>query len=161
MQRTSSSFLLKSMCLLLAVILLLGKAGITAANVPTILQIENISQGSAGKIRLQIAHEPPPALSPAHYVDMVEVRVAGVTKQFDLQPQSTSPFSVELDLGEVQGTPDVAARAHCNLHGWSDWSQTIAVPEFPTIGLIASTLLVTMLVFGARSILRETKKHQD
>jgi desulfoferrodoxin (superoxide reductase-like protein) len=161
MQRTSSRLFLGSMCLLLAAILLLGNAGTAAANVPTVLQIENISQGSAGKIRLQIAHEPPPALGPAHYVDMVEVQVAGVTKQFNLQPQSTSPFTVELDLGAVQGTPDVTARAHCNLHGWSDWSQTITVPEFPTMAIITSTLLATMLVIRAGSIIRETRKRRD
>ncbi len=130
-----------------AVILLLGHAGTATANVPTVLQIVNISQGSEGKIRLEITHSSP---SSAHYVDLVEVQVNGATQQFNLQPQSTNPFTVELDLGVVQGTPDVRARAHCNLHGWSDWSQTIAVPEFPAVAIVALTLLMTMLVLRAR-----------
>lgn len=86
-------------------------------------------------------------------VDMVEVQAAGATKQFNLQPQSSDPFTVELDLGELQGTPGVKVRAHCNLHEWSDWSQTIAVPEFPAVLLVGSILLLAMLVFRAGKIL--------
>jgi hypothetical protein len=76
---------------------------------------------------------------------MVEVQVNGATQQFSLQPQTTDPFTVELDLGMLQGTPEVQARAHCNIHGWSDWSQTIAVPEFPTVAVVTSTLLVELV----------------
>ena len=144
--RAGSKFLIASASLMLVAILFLNHAGTAVANVPTILQIVNISQGSDGKISLQITHQGP---SPNHYVDMVEVQVNGATQQFTLQPQTTDPFTVELDLGTLQGTPEVQARAHCNIHGWSDWSQTIAVPEFPTVAIVASTLLVAMLVFGA------------
>jgi len=146
MLRAGSRFFLVSLCLSFAVMLLLGHVGTATANVPTVLQIVNISQGSEGKIRLEIAHSSP---SSAHYVDLVEVQVNGATQQFNLQPQSANPFTVELDLGAVQGTPDVRARAHCNLHGWSDWSQTIAVPEFPTVVIMALTLLVAVLASGA------------
>jgi desulfoferrodoxin (superoxide reductase-like protein) len=152
MQKRNLKFLLASVFLLLTTVVLLGYAGTAVANVPTILQIENISEGSAGKIRLQISHLPPPDIGPNHYVDTVEVQIAGVTKQFDLQPQSTEQFTVELDLGQVQGAPDVKARAHCNLHGWSDWSETVPVPEFPTTAIVASTLLLTMVVFTTGKI---------
>ena len=93
--------------------------GIAAANIPQVLQIQNISQGSAGRIRLQISHSLP---SSTHYVDIIEVDIGGQTKQFSQEPQSSDPFTVELDLGQIQGNPSIRARAHCNLHGWSDWS---------------------------------------
>lgn len=93
--------------------------GTAAANIPEVLQIQNISQGSAGRIRLQISHALP---SSTHYVDIIEVDIGGQTRQFNQQPQSSDPFTVELDLGQIQGNPNIRARAHCNLHGWSDWS---------------------------------------
>ena len=144
--RARSRFFLAFLCLSFAMMLLLGYAGTAAANVPTILQIVNISQSSEGKIRLEITHSSP---SSAHYVDLVEVQINGATQQFSLQPQITNPFTAELNLGGVQGTPDVRARAHCNLHGWSGWSQTIAVPEFPATVIMALTLLVAVLASAA------------
>jgi len=155
MERADSKFLIASVSLILVAILFLNHAGTAVANVPTVLQIVNISQGSDGKISLEITHQGP---SPNHYVDMVEVQVNGATQQFSLQPQTTDPFTVELDLGMLQGTPEVKARAHCNIHGWSDWSQTIAVPEFPTVALVTSTLLVTMLVFRATNTVGRSRR---
>ena len=108
------------------------------ANVPTVLQITNISQGSSGRISVQISHSSP---SPTHYVDMVEVNVNGQVKQFTLQPQTTDPFTIQLDIGQIPsgdmgepGTVSVSVRAHCNIHGWSSWSNQVAVPEFSELG---------------------------
>ncbi len=71
----------------------------------------------------------------------------GQINQFSLEPQDTNPFTVDLELGEIQGTPNVKARANCNLHGWSGWSDQIEIPEFPipiiiTFVALASTLLM-------------------
>jgi len=123
------------------------------ANVPTVLQIENISQDSMGKIRLQITHANPSTC--CHYVDLVEVDVNGQVKQFTLKPQSSDPFTVELDLGQVQGTPNVRARAHCITHGWSDWSNQIPVPEFP-----ATAIAVFMALAASLFMIRKAKKDQ-
>jgi desulfoferrodoxin (superoxide reductase-like protein) len=158
MKKADSKFLIASVSLILVAILFLSHAGTAVANVPTVLQIVNISQGSDGKISLEITHQGP---GPNHYVDMVEVQVNGATQQFTLQPQTTDPFTVELDLGALQGTPEVQARAHCNIHGWSDWSQTIAVPEFPTIAVVTSTLIVTMFVFRAGNTVGRTRKRAE
>jgi desulfoferrodoxin (superoxide reductase-like protein) len=165
MDKAGSKFLIASVSLILVAILFLNNAGTAIANVPTVLQIVNISQGSDGKIRLEITHQNPSA---NHYVDMIEVQVNGVTaesptqstQQFSQQPQTTDPFTVELDLGTLQGAPraSVKARAHCNIHGWSDWSQTIAVPEFPTVAVVTSTLIMTMLVSGAGNTVGRTRK---
>lgn len=120
------------------------------ADVPNILQIENISQDSAGKIRLQITHASPSA---NHYVDMVEVDINGQLTRYDRQPQSSDTFTVELDLGQIQGKPTVKARAHCNVHGWSSWSGGIPVPEFSQVGLTVLAALVATLF-----VLRRTWK---
>jgi len=112
------------------------------ANVPTVLQVENISQAPMGKIRLQIAHANP---SSSHYVDLIEVNVNGQVKQFNQQPQNGDPFTAELEIGQVQGTPNVKARAHCNIHGWSDWSNEVLVPEFPATAMAVFMALAASL----------------
>jgi len=121
------------------------------ANVPTVLQVENISQDSNGRINLQISHANP---SSNHYVDLVEVDVNGQVKQFPQQPQSSDPFTVELELGQVQGTPNVRARAHCIIHGWSDWSNQVTVPEFP-----ATAMAVFIALAASLFMIRNAKKN--
>ena len=153
--KTVSRALLASTSLLLVAVLLLGNAGTSAANVPTILQIVNVSHDGEGNIRLQITHSNP---SPSHYVNMAEVQVGGKTTQFPLGPQTTDPFTINLDLGPLQGTPDVRARVNCNLHGWSDWSQSIPIPEFPTVAIVGFTLLVAMVMFRRAILLGENMK---
>jgi hypothetical protein len=127
------------------------------ANVPTVLQINNISQGSSGRKSLQISHSSP---SPSHYVDMVEVDVNGPVKQFSLQPQTSDPFTIELDLGQLQRTANVRARAHCTIHGWSNWSNQITVPELgATIVLaFAGCLLVARRVTKLGAQASHTRK---
>jgi len=121
------------------------------ANIPTVLQVENISQGSAGRIRLQITHSNP---SSSHYVDIIEVDVDGQVTQSIQQPQTSDPFTVELDLGVIQGTPNVKARAHCTVHGWSPWSNQVPVPEFPTTALAVFIALAASLF-----VMRNAKKN--
>jgi len=112
------------------------------ANVPTVLQVENISQGSIGTVRLQVSHANP---SSSHYVDLVEVDVGGQVTQSSLQPQNSDPFTVELDLGQVEGTPNVRARVHCIVHGWGDWSSQVPVPEFPATAMAVFIALAASL----------------
>lgn len=120
------------------------------ADVPSVLQIENISQDSTGKIKLQISHATP---STNHYVDLAEVDVNGQVTRHDREPQSSDPFTLELNLGQIQGKPTVKARAHCNMHGWSSWSDGILVPEFSQVGLTVLAALVATLF-----VLRRTWK---
>jgi len=123
---------------LVSVVVLGNVVKIAVADVPDVLQVEDISQGSTGRIRLQVRH-----LSPTgtHYVDTIEVEIDGQVKKFTMQAQSTNPFTVELDLGQFQGKPNVRARAHCTTHGWSAWSSQIQIPEFAEVG---TTLLLAM-----------------
>jgi len=136
---------------LLATVSVLAVSGATviaAADVPDVLQIEDISQGSMGKIRLQIRHLNPSA---SHYIDMVEADISGQVSKYSLQPQSTNPFTVELDLGQFQGKPNVKARAHCIIHGWSAWSNQIQIPEFSNVGAMLLAAMATSFLIGRRS----------
>ena len=117
------------------------------ANVPSGLQIENLSQGTTGKIRLRVDHLNPGA---THFVDVVEVDVSGQVKSFTLQPQSNNPFTIELDLGQIQGTPSLKVRAHCNVHGWSGWSDTVQVPEFSNVAMTVLAALAASLLVARR-----------
>ena len=137
----------------LSLLAILNVTGPVSANVPSVLRIDNISQGSSGRIRLQISHLNPSA---THYVDMVEVAndATGQITQFNLQPQSSNPFTIELDLGQLQGTQNIRVRAHCNVHGWSNWSNQIQVPEFTEVGAIFVMTLAGSLLL-ARRIMRK------
>ena len=116
-----------------------------SANVPTVLQIDNISQGTSGKIHLQITHLNP---NPTHYVDVIEVDVNGKVTQFSQQPQTTDPFTVDIDIGQLEGPPLVRARAHCTKHGWSIWSGQIQIPEFADLGLAVVLALASVLLIA-------------
>jgi desulfoferrodoxin (superoxide reductase-like protein) len=131
-----------------------------SANIPRVAQIDNISQDSSGRIRLQIVHLAP---SPTHYVDLVEVDVNLNVTQFKLQPQDSNPFTIELDLGELKGTATVMARAHCTIHGWGDWSNLIQIQRnivtstntgqtqlFPVVGVIAIAALAASILIIRR-----------
>lgn len=125
------------------------------ADVPSVLQIENLSQGSLGKIRIRVRHANP---SSGHYVDQLEIvgRSGGqsLTKTLALQPQSSDPFTVEVSEevpGSYLSNAYAKVRAHCNLHGWSNWSDEVQVPEFHEV---ASIVVMAM----AASILLLRKK---
>jgi len=143
---------LTSVCLvaLSAVALSTAIVGV-AADVPVAAKVENISTGSLGKIRVEIAHAGGGASS-MHYMDNIEVDIGGEVKTFEFgsfmgPPIQNNPFSVELDLGQLAGTPNVKVRAHCTVHGWGDWSSSVAVPEFPVgiLGVFAVTLVATLV----------------
>ncbi len=132
--------------ILLSTISMVAISGLTRyarADVADILKIENISQDSIGKVRLEIRHSNP---SSGHYINTVEIDIDGQIKEINLQPQDSNPFVVDFDLGEIQGTPNVRARANCNLHGWSAWSDQIEIPEFPNVMLAILAALTTLLL---------------
>jgi desulfoferrodoxin (superoxide reductase-like protein) len=134
--------------------------GIVSGNIPRVAQIDNISQDSSGSIRLQVVHLAPTS---THYVDVVEVEVNMTRTQFNQQPQDSNPFTIELDLGPLQGTATVMARAHCTLHGWGDWSNLIQIQRnantstntgqiqiFPVLGVIVIAALVASILIIRR-----------
>jgi len=127
------------------------------ADVPQILQIENLSQGSLGKIRIHVSHANP---SSGHYVDQLEIsgRIGGqsLTTTLTLQPQSSNPFTFEVSQevpASYLSNAFVKVRAHCSLHGWSGWSDEIQIPEFREL---MSTIVAAMAV--SVLILRRTRR---
>lgn len=120
------------------------------ANIPGAPLVQS-SYPSNGRIRVTITHSNPSSI---HYVDLVEVNIDGQVKTFALQPQTNNTFTVELNLGPIQGMPQVMARAHCTIHGWSAWSYKISIPEFPTTAITLFAALATSLFI----IIMNTKK---
>jgi desulfoferrodoxin (superoxide reductase-like protein) len=89
------------------------------ANVPTVLSLEEVRRGDDDVLIIEVSHSSP---SSSHYIDSFEVEVGEeVFTIEDLDEQSSTVFTVEHIL-ESSG-PGIRVRAHCNLHGWSQWTQ--------------------------------------
>jgi len=137
---------------------LLGSADPVRADLPDVIQIENVSQPPLIAIRIIIRHAEPTL---EHYVDALEVigSIDGYSSgyTFTLQPQTSELFAVEVqmdvsDAAIALENPNVKARAHCTFHGWSTWSQEIVVPEFSIPAVIAAiTILSTILTRRLRA----------
>lgn len=118
------------------------------ANVPTIGKAEMKKEDNRTILLISISHSNP---NTGHYVDMIEIDVDGtVTIVDDIEPQTSVDFEYEHDLGELNGTPTIKVRAHCNLHGWSPWfevkeeeEEQSMIPGFPleasAIGIIGAS----------------------
>jgi len=132
------------------------------ANVPVILDISVVEVGGQVSLDIQINHLNPSfgGYSADHYVDLIEVEVDGTPHQIQVtQPPTAETFTVTYYLGEETGYPTVRIRAHCTIHGWSEWSQPQVIPEFPN-GALATTLLsiLSILIIRRKTI---TKKQRD
>jgi len=87
--------------------------------VPTVLSLEEVRRGDDDVLIIEVSHASP---SSSHYIDSVEVEVDGeVFTIEDLGEQSSTVFTLGHIL-ESSGT-GIRVRAHCNLHGWSQWTQ--------------------------------------
>ncbi len=136
------------------------------ATQPHDLKIEDISDESMARIRVEIWHDEAnitdcPCTS--HYIDAVEVDVNGQIEQFTLKTkeQTTNPFSVELELGEIKETLNVRARAHCNHQYWSDWYGPIQIAKQsmlsdPVVLTIPAFVALVSLIF----IMKRFKKEE-
>ncbi|HID17257.1 TPA: hypothetical protein EYP26_03090 [Candidatus Bathyarchaeota archaeon] len=120
------------------------------ANLPDV-EIRNISQGSMGKIRIEVRHENP---SSSHYVDAIEIDVDGQIVQFNpcACKQNKDVFTVDVPLGGLEGSPSVKVRGHCTVHGWGPWSNQIQIPEFAEAAVALAALAASL--FMARGALR-------
>jgi uncharacterized membrane protein YozB (DUF420 family) len=143
------------------------------ANVPTVVQIIISQKGTDTIVTLNINHLNP---SSTHYVDTIEIEINGVTQQIEnLQPQNQETFSYEYNAGKINITT-VKARAHCTLHGWSDWNSLLTtafstvtvttttstsrptgtVFTLATVNFLVQIILMTAIIIGA--ILAKKKK---
>lgn len=117
------------------------------ADVPSVLGIEPWTSGTDTVLNITVRHSFPTS---SHYVNKVEVETDENVIGVDLTPQSTVTFVVQYNMGEVADTPTVEARAHCNLHGLSSWSEPIVVPEFSIIALLLILITVSIAVIFLR-----------
>ena len=125
-------------------------------DVPTVISVEEVGRGDDNVLVIEIRHSSP---SSSHYVDSFEVEVGEEVYTIeDLGGQSATVFMVEHVLGSPEA--DVRVRAHCNLHGWSQWAQLGEEPTdtgggIPGFGyaaiLLGLTLYLMVVRIGARS----------
>jgi len=122
------------------------------ADVPGIVNIEPWISGTETTLNITIRHSSP---TNSHYIDLIQVDIDGIINDLNLDPQSTNPFIVEYNLGELSGEPSVRVRAHCNLHGWGGWSSSQTIPEFPSWIILPLFVTITLVVALARKKLRK------
>lgn len=91
-------------------------ASIVFADVPTVTDIQVESTTDGNTLSVRIRHSGPSSI---HYVDKIEVKIGEDIEVFELEPQSGTTFTEEI---EVIGDP-VEVRAYCTLHGWSSWKE--------------------------------------
>jgi desulfoferrodoxin (superoxide reductase-like protein) len=91
------------------------------ADVPDVLNVEPWTNGTETVLNITVRHSAPTS---SHYINIVQVDVDGAVDDINLVSQSTNPFVIQYNMGEVAGEPSVRARAHCTLHGWGSWSES-------------------------------------
>jgi hypothetical protein len=97
------------------------------------------NSGGETILNITVYHTPVEVL---HHVDEIEVDVDGSITSFPVDQPSIT-FTFQAKLGQITGTPSARARAHCNVHGWSSWSEPLQIPEFP------SWIILPLLVVSA------------
>ena len=108
--------------------LILFSLGINAAwaNVPSVTKLEATTTTDGRTLSITISHSSP---TNVHYVSKLEVKVGEDVAVIELNPQSTTSFTEQVDVGS---TGTVQVRAYCTLHGWSTWaSLSEGTPEPP------------------------------
>jgi desulfoferrodoxin (superoxide reductase-like protein) len=104
---------------LLLVLSWLTPLAVIHANVPTVLSLEEERRGDDDVLIIEVSHSSP---SSSHYIDSIEVEIGEeVFTIEDLGEQSSTVLTVEHIL-ESSGK-GIRVRAHCNLHGWSRWTE--------------------------------------
>lgn len=124
---------------------------VVRGDVPTVISVEEVRRGDDNVLVIEIRHSSP---SSSHYVDSFEVEVGEeVYTVEDLGGQSTTVFTVEHILGSPEA--DVRVRAHCNVHGWSQWTRFSEEPAdtdggIPGFGYAATLIGLTVYLLVAR-----------
>lgn len=129
---------------------LLAPSTVIHANVPTVRSLEMVERGDDDVLVIEVSHSSP---SSTHYIDSVEVQVGEQVYTIeDLGEQSSSVFTVEHVL-ESPGA-GVMVRAHCNIHGWSQWAQIGEEPvdeggDIPGFSYAATLIGLTLYLVAA------------
>jgi desulfoferrodoxin (superoxide reductase-like protein) len=114
------------------------------ADIPKMLSIEFNDQSKM--LEMEIQHLRP---SSTHYVDKIEVEVNGNAESIDIsEAQTSTPFTVTYQVTEKVSS--LRVRAHCNLHGWSQWIELESdqetnvgeIPGFPSISIFLGLIIL-------------------
>jgi len=122
------------------------------ANTPIILDISTVEADGKVSLEIEINHLNPSigGYSADHYVNLIEVEVDGTPHQIQVaQPPTAETFKATYYIGELTGYPTIRVRAHCTIHGWSEWSQPQVIPEYPN-GPIAAIILSILFILIAK-----------
>ncbi len=129
------------------------------ADVPTVLSINQWKSSADTILNITTTHASP---SDSHFVDQIEVNVNGSVRVVTLSGQSTTTFLTQYNLGVITGTPSIGARAHCNVHGWSNWYGSTTSgssgtnPDLSGIAIvgIAVIALIVIVLFARKNWLK-------
>ena len=92
-----------------------------------------------------------------HYVNWVQVNISGTVQTISMTDTSpvdqtmSSTFVVPYDMGVVTNTPTVQAQANCIVHGPSEWSVALTLPEFSSLPLVLFLVILTVTTLLLRS----------
>jgi len=128
------------------------------ADVPSVVSIEAWTSETDTVLNITATHSSPTS---SHYVNKVEVDANGTIHDIDLAPQSTVTFIVQYGMGELTAEVSVQARAHCNLHGWSDWSSPVVVPEFSFVHVLPILAVASIAVLLFRKVVMKNGPFQS
>jgi len=125
------------------------------ANVPVILDMSTVEAAGKVSLEIQINHLNPSIgqkYSADHYVNLVEVEIDGTPHQISvMQPPTAETFKVTYYIGQLTGYPTIRVRAHCTIHGWSEWSQPQVIPEYSN-GPITVTVIAILFILIMKRI---------
>ena len=144
--------------ILVLILSCLSPAVMVFADVPTVLVITRVEEGDETFLEVEVRHSSP---TQTHYVDVIEVEIAGKVEKIDgLEPQTTTKFTTKYKL-EDTGASGVKVRAHCNIHGWSQWTIESTeedekggsgIPGFPYGSIALGLTFATVVTLWARRL---------
>jgi hypothetical protein len=141
------------LALLLGAVVVSVQVLTVGALVPSIVSVVSYDVGSTTWLNITVYHAAPPALGSGHYTSVIQLEVNGTVQDLPQSPQSTETFSVQHSLGPTSGKYSVRARALCNLHGYSGWSNPVTVPEYSLLAVVLFMALATLTVGVAKKTL--------
>ena len=95
------------------------------ADVPEVISVEHYTVGNNTFLNITIYHDSP---GPDNYVSLVEIKIDSNVEERTLRMQTKWTFSIQYNMSEVTDAPVIQARALCDRHGWSSWSQPVVIP---------------------------------
>ncbi|MEJ2242105.1 MAG: hypothetical protein P8Y18_08185 [Candidatus Bathyarchaeota archaeon] len=122
------------------------------ANVPSILNVEPWVNGTNTILNITVSHL---GATNSHFINTVQVEIDGVVNNLNLNPQTTDTFIVQYNMGELNSEPTVRVRAHCNVHGYSNWSTAETIPEFEATNPLIIFIILSIITIVLTSKLKK------